>query len=86
MHLRSAGPNLTAGLPIRPRQRGAHRVRDVVTDLLRDADGRVIGVKTDREDGDLRARVVLLADWVNSPLAKKMDLAWKLSPAMWRLR
>jgi electron transfer flavoprotein-quinone oxidoreductase len=41
----------------------------VVTDLLRDDAGRVTGVKTDRADGDLRAKVVLLADGVNSPLA-----------------
>jgi electron transfer flavoprotein-quinone oxidoreductase len=43
----------------------------VVTDLLRDESGRVVGVRTDRPDGDLRARVVLLADGINSPLAKK---------------
>jgi len=41
----------------------------VVTDLLRDPAGRVTGVRTDRADGDLRAKVVLLADGVNSPLA-----------------
>ena len=34
----------------------------VVTDFLRDGTGRVIGVKTDRAEGDLRAKVVLLAD------------------------
>jgi electron transfer flavoprotein-quinone oxidoreductase len=41
----------------------------VVTDLLKDDAGRVRGVKTDRSDGELRAKVVLLADGVNSPLA-----------------
>jgi electron transfer flavoprotein-quinone oxidoreductase len=41
----------------------------VVTDLLRDAGGKVVGVRTDRPDGDLTADVVLLADGVNSPLA-----------------
>ncbi len=41
----------------------------VATDLLRDSGGRVIGVRTDRPDGDVRARVVLLADGINSPLA-----------------
>jgi electron transfer flavoprotein-quinone oxidoreductase len=40
----------------------------VVTDLLRDH-GRVVGVRTDRAEGDLRAEVVVLADGVNSPLA-----------------
>ncbi|MEM5786986.1 MAG: FAD-dependent oxidoreductase [Syntrophobacteraceae bacterium] len=43
----------------------------VVTDLLKDSGGRVVGVKTDRAEGDLRADVVLLADGVNSPLAAK---------------
>jgi electron transfer flavoprotein-quinone oxidoreductase len=41
----------------------------VVTDLLRGDRRRVIGVRTDRTDGDLAAKVVLLADGVNSPLA-----------------
>jgi electron transfer flavoprotein-quinone oxidoreductase len=43
----------------------------VVTDLLRDSGNRVIGVSTDRPDGDVRAKVVLLADGVNSALAAK---------------
>lgn len=42
----------------------------VVSDLLRDKH-RVVGVKTDRPDGDVLARVVLLADGINSPLAAK---------------
>lgn len=41
----------------------------VVTDLLKDAEGRVRGVRTDRDQGDLEADVVLLADGINSPLA-----------------
>jgi electron transfer flavoprotein-quinone oxidoreductase len=43
----------------------------VVTDLLRDKNQRVIGVVTDRPDGEVRARVVLLADGINSPLAAR---------------
>ena len=43
----------------------------VVTDLLRDNNNRVIGVSTDRPEGELRAKVVLLADGINSPLAAK---------------
>ena len=43
----------------------------VVTDLLRDSGNRVIGVSTDRPDGDVRAKVVLLADGINSALAAK---------------
>ncbi|HEX2964964.1 MAG TPA: FAD-dependent oxidoreductase [Syntrophorhabdaceae bacterium] len=42
----------------------------VVKDLLRDETGRVTGVRTDREDGDVYANAVILADGINSPLAK----------------
>jgi len=41
-----------------------------VTGLLRDGQGRVIGVTTDRPDGDLTAHVVIACDGVNSFLAK----------------
>jgi len=52
------------------RQKGALVVPGtVVVDLLRDENGRVVGVVTGREDGDVRAKVTLLADGVNSPLA-----------------
>ncbi len=43
----------------------------VVTDLLRDAQGRIAGVRTDRPDGDVQARVTILADGINSPLAAR---------------
>ncbi|MDR3553995.1 MAG: FAD-dependent oxidoreductase [Syntrophobacteraceae bacterium] len=63
------------------RARGALLVcSTVVTDLLRDGAGRVVGVKTDRADGDLRARVVLLADGVNSPLAAKTGFRPEVKP------
>ena len=45
-----------------------------VTGLLRDAAGTVVGVRTDRPDGDLRARVVIACDGVNSFLAKEAGL------------
>lgn len=41
-----------------------------VTELLQ-KDGKVTGVRTDREGGDIYADVVILADGVNSLLAKK---------------
>jgi len=41
----------------------------VVTDLLKDDQGRIKGVRTDRDEGDLEADLVLLADGINSPLA-----------------
>lgn len=43
----------------------------VVLDLLRDAKGQVAGVVTGREQGEVRARVTLLADGINSPLAAR---------------
>lgn len=43
----------------------------VVTDLLKDESGKVRGVRTDREQGELEAKVVLLADGINSLLAAK---------------
>ncbi len=52
----------------------------VVTDLLRDSNGKVIGVRTDRPDGDLNADVVLLADGINSPLAAKTGFRPEPSP------
>ena len=42
--------------------------------LLRDPAGRVTGVRTDRPDGDLTARVVIACDGVNSFLAKEAGL------------
>lgn len=46
----------------------------VVTSLLRDTNNRVIGVSTDRPDGEIHCRVVLLADGINSPLAAAAGL------------
>lgn len=45
-----------------------------VTGLLRDEGGAIVGVTTDRPDGDLRARVVIACDGVNSFLAKQAGL------------
>lgn len=45
-----------------------------VTGLLRDSRGRVVGVRTDRPEGDLRASVVIACDGVNSFLAKEAGL------------
>ena len=41
----------------------------VVVDLLKDESGSVVGVVTGRAEGEVRAKVTLLADGVNSPLA-----------------
>jgi len=45
-----------------------------VTSLLRDDTGRVIGIATDRPDGELRAPLVIACDGVNSFLAKQAGL------------
>ncbi len=45
-----------------------------VTGLLRDDAGRVTGVRTDRPDGDIRARLVIACDGVNSFCAKEAGL------------
>ncbi|MCW2585711.1 MAG: dependent oxidoreductase, partial [Frankiales bacterium] len=52
----------------------------VATGLLREG-GRVVGVRTDRPDGDLRARIVIAADGVNSFLAKEAGLLPKTDAA-----
>ncbi|WP_236788568.1 FAD-dependent oxidoreductase [Amycolatopsis sp. GM8] len=46
----------------------------VVTSLLRDRTGAVVGVRTDRPDGDLTAGVVIACDGVNSFLAKEAGM------------
>jgi electron transfer flavoprotein-quinone oxidoreductase len=51
----------------------------VVTELLREGD-KVIGVRTDREDGDLHARVVVVADGVNSLLGKALGVHREWQP------
>lgn len=54
---------------------GAQLLTDTtVVGLLRDASGAVTGVRTDRPDGDLTARVVIACDGVNSFLAKEAGL------------
>jgi electron transfer flavoprotein-quinone oxidoreductase len=50
----------------------------VATDLIRQGD-KVVGVKTDRDQGDLYADVVVIADGVNSLLGKSLGVhqEWK---------
>ncbi len=50
-----------------------------VDDVIR-RDGKIVGVKTGREDGDLYADVVVAADGVNSLLSKKAGLHPELPP------
>ncbi len=46
----------------------------VATGLVRDGSGRVVGVRTDREGAELRARAVVACDGVNSFLAREAGL------------
>lgn len=52
-----------------------------VTRLLRDEQGRVVGVEVDRKDGEIYADVVILADGVNSTLARKAGFRSEIDPA-----
>ena len=52
----------------------------VVLDFLKDSQGKITGVVTNREEGQVPAKVVLLADGVNSPLAKKTGFRPDLKP------
>jgi electron transfer flavoprotein-quinone oxidoreductase len=51
-----------------------------VTGLIRDKSGRVIGVQTDREDGEVFADVVVLADGVNGLVGQRAGLRGELKP------
>jgi len=56
-----------------------------VTGLLRDVSGAVTGVRTDRPDGDIRARLVIACDGVNAFLAKEAGLAGPTDPSHYTL-
>ncbi len=62
-------------------QAGAQLVTSTVATGLIVEQGRVVGVRTDRPDGDLRAKVVIAADGVNSFLAKERGLLPPTDPA-----
>jgi electron transfer flavoprotein-quinone oxidoreductase len=53
----------------------------VATGLLRDDRGAVVGVRTDRPGGELRARAVIACDGVNSFLAKEAGLLPRVAAA-----
>ncbi len=64
---------------------GATLVCDtVVTGLLTEG-GRIVGVRTDRSDGDLRAPMVIACDGVNTFLAKEAGIAGDTSPGNYTL-
>lgn len=51
----------------------------VATELLHEGD-RVVGVRTDRDDGDLYADIVVIADGVNSLLGKSLGIHREWDP------
>lgn len=53
------------------REAGALQICETTVDQLIMEGDRVVGVKCDREDGEVHADVVILADGVNSTLARK---------------
>jgi electron transfer flavoprotein-quinone oxidoreductase len=74
-------PDFDAWLADRAVEAGASLVcSTTATGLLRDGE-RVTGVRTDRPDGDLEARVVIACDGVNSFLAKEAGLHGDTSAA-----
>ncbi len=48
--------------------------KTTVVDVIRDGTGRVIGVKTDRAQGDIYAPVVIVCEGVNNLLTQKLGL------------
>jgi electron transfer flavoprotein-quinone oxidoreductase len=62
-------------------QAGALLIPETVVDDLLWADGKVVGIKTRRDEGELYADVVIVADGANSLLAEKARLRSKMSPA-----
>lgn len=62
-------------------EKGAFYIPEtLVEDVVRDAQGKIVGVKTGRADGELYAPVVVAADGVNSLLAKAAGFHSELSP------
>lgn len=60
---------------------GAFLLTDTVVENVIRRDGRIVGVRTGREDGDLYGDVVIAADGVNSLLAKAAGLHGELVPS-----
>ncbi len=57
---------------------GAYLITKTVVKDIISCDGQVIGVSTDRPDGDIFADVVILCDGANSLLAEKIGLRSKI--------
>lgn len=62
-------------------KQGALLINETVVEELIIIDNKVVGVKTGRPEGDLLANVVVIADGVNSLLAKQLGLHDEWDPA-----
>lgn len=61
---------------------GAFLINETTVIGLMMENGKVVGVRTDRPDGDMRCDVVIAADGINSLLAKEAGLHPELKPEM----
>ncbi|MEQ6377982.1 NAD(P)/FAD-dependent oxidoreductase [Bacillaceae bacterium S4-13-58] len=61
-------------------EQGALLITETVVEECIVEDGKVVGVRTDRPDGEIYADVVVLADGVNSLLSKKLGFHNDLKP------
>ena len=61
-------------------EQGALLINETVVESLIKENGKVIGVKTGREEGDVYADVVIIADGVNSLLAKEAGFHPEIPP------
>ncbi|GGC79806.1 protein FixC [Thalassobacillus devorans] len=62
-------------------EQGVTLINETVVDACLVEEGKVIGVRTDRPDGDVYTDVVVLADGVNSLLAKQLGFHEEIEPA-----
>ncbi|WP_085507879.1 FAD-dependent oxidoreductase [Thalassobacillus devorans] len=62
-------------------EQGVTLINETVVDACLVKNGKVVGVRTDRPDGDVYADVVVLADGVNSLLAKQLGFHEEIEPA-----
>ena len=62
------------------RDSGALIINETVVEGLIIEDGKVVGVRTGRPDGDIRCDVVVIADGVNSLLTRDLNLRGELTP------
>lgn len=62
-------------------QQGALLINETVVTEAIVEDGKVIGVRTDRPDGDVYADITIIADGVNSLLAKQLGFHKELKPS-----